>query len=141
MPGSATTYLEQAVLSHTLAIGAMGFPTGLFVGLCAASAPPTAGTGGTEIAGGAYARLPATFALDTTPPNAASNTATLEWLPATAAWGLVGWFELWTALTGGTRFYWGPLVDPSDGVTPIVRSVQTGDIMRIQAGALQVSAF
>jgi hypothetical protein len=140
MPGSATTYTEQAVLGHTLAFAPMTPPSGVFVALCLATAPPTAGTAGTEVVGGAYTRMATTFALLTSPNNIAANLATIEFPTATAPWGSLGYFEVWSALTGGNRLYWGPLVDPSDGVTPIIRTVQTGDIVRFTAGVIQVKA-
>jgi hypothetical protein len=139
MAGSASTYLEGAVLGHTLGFAAMTMPTGVFVALCAASPSPTAGTGGTEVTGGAYARQGAVFAITGT-PNIAANTATLEFPIATTNWGTIGFFEVWSALSGGNRLYWGPLVDPSDGVTPITRNILSGDIVRLSAGAVQIQA-
>ena len=137
MAGSATSFLETAVLGHTLGFAAMTMPTGVFVALMTTA--PTAGIGGTEVAGGAYARTAATFAMSV-PPNVAANTATISFPPATAGWGNVGWFELWDAVTAGHRLYWGPLVDPADGVTPVTRTVLSGDIMRFTAGVIQVQA-
>jgi hypothetical protein len=139
MPGSATTYLEQAVLGHTLAFAPMTQPAGIYIGLTTTT--PTAGTGGTEVAAGGYVRAAATFALLSIPPNVAANANTTDFPSATEPWGMVGWFELWDAQTGGNRLYWGPLVDPTDGVTPITRNIEVGDIMRFQAGVLQVQAI
>lgn len=139
MPGSATLYTEQGVLGHTLAFATMAHPTGVFIGLAASAPPPTAATAGSEITGGAYARQPVTFALST-PSNMAANSATLEFPPATATWGTIGYFEVWDALTTGNRLYWGPLVDPADGVTPITRNVMSGDIVRFSAGIIQIKA-
>jgi hypothetical protein len=140
VPGSATTYVEQQTLGHTLAFAAMTMPAGAFIALCASATPPTAGTGGTEPVGNGYARQSAVFALITPPPTIAANTATISFPAATATWGTVGYFEIWSALTGGNRLYWGPLVDPADGVTPITRTVQTGDIIRLTAGTIKVQA-
>lgn len=140
MAGSATLALEQAVLGHTLAFAPMPESTGTFIALCLASPTPTSTTHGTEVTGGSYARQPATFALLTTPPNVAGTTATIAFPAATAPWGGLGFFEVWSALTGGNRLYWGPLVDPADGVTPITRTVLSGDIVRFQAGLIQVMA-
>src|SRR5580765_3816871 len=128
MAGSATTFTEQQVLGHTLAFAPMTVPAGCFIAL--ATTAPTAGTGGTEPVGNGYARQSAVFALITPPPTIAANTATISFPAATGSWGTVGYFEIWSALTGGNRLYWGPLVDPADGVTPITRTVQTGDIIR-----------
>lgn len=140
MPGSATTYLQGRVLSHTLAYGPMTAPTGIYIGLCLAAPPPTAGTGGVEVLGGSYARIPAVFAITGT-ANIAANTVTLSFPTATANWGSIGWFELWDALTAGNRLYWGPLVDPVDFVTPVTRNVLSGDIVRLAAGSVSVQAI
>lgn len=140
MPGSATQYLQGAVLGHTLAYAAMTEPTGVFVGLCLATPAPTATTGGIEPTGGAYVRLAVVFAITAT-PNIAANTATLAWPAATANWGSIGWFEIWDALTAGRRLYWGPLVDPIDGTTPVTRAVLGGDIVRLTAGTVSVQAI
>jgi hypothetical protein len=140
MPGSATTLTEQQVLGHTLAFAAMTMPAGTFVALCMATPAPTASTGGQEPVGNGYARQPATFALIAPPPTIAANTATLAFPTATAAWGTIGFFEIWSAATAGNRLYWGPLVDPVDGTTPITRAVLGGDIVRLTAGTVQVQA-
>ncbi len=125
MPGSATLAVEQQVLSHTLAFGAMTAPTGVFLALCQAAPPPTAAAGGLEIIGNGYQRQAVTFALITPPPTIAANTATIVFPAATAAWGSIGWFEL---------------VDPTDGVTQLTRTVLGGDIVRFTAGVVQVQA-
>lgn len=138
MPGTATLYLEQRVLGHTLGYAAYAMPASVYVGLC--TSPPSSTTGGAEVAGGAYARQHGTFAQAVTPTNVASNATTIEFPAATAAWGTIGWFEIWDATTSGNRLYWGVLVDPADGVTPITRDVQIGDILRFSAGVLWVQA-
>ena len=140
MAGTATLFVEQNVLGHTLAFSPMTAPTGVWLGLCLASVVPTSTTGGTEVAAGGYARQPAAFALLTSPNNIAANSVTIEYPPATAGWGTLGYFEVWSAATAGNRLYWGPLVDPTDGVTPITRSILVGDIVRFSAGVVQVQA-
>lgn len=139
MPGSATLYLEQAVLGHTLAFQTFAAPGAVYVALCTSA--PTAAVRGIEVSGGAYTRQQGAFALLASPPNVAANAATIEWQPATTVWGDIGWFEIWDAATSGNRLYWGPLVDPVDGITPITRSVVVGDILRFSAGVLQVQAI
>ena len=141
MPGSATDYLRQRVLSHTLSFGAFAMPTAVYVGLCTSA--PTAITGGTEIATGGtgYARQHPTFALSSGRTDLAVNTATVEFPPATTNWGAIGYFELWDAVSAGNRLYWGPLVDPTDGVTPIIRNINAGDILRLSVNQLSVQAI
>lgn len=140
MAGSATLTVEQAVLGHTLGFSTMTAVTAVFIALDAASPAPTNTTPGAEVVGNGYARQPCTFALLTTPANVAANTTTIAYPAATASWGGLGYWEVWSALTGGQRLYWGPLVDPADGVTPITRTVLGGDIVRFQAGVIQIVA-
>jgi len=139
MPGSATDYLRQRVLSHTLAFGAYTAPTNVYVGL--STSTPTATTPGIEVAVSGYARQRATMALAVGRTDLAVNSATVEYPPATANWGAIGYFELWDAVSGGNRLYWGPLVDPTDGVTPIVRNINAGDILRLSVNQLSVQAI
>ena len=141
MPGSATDYLRQRVLSHSLAFGAYTAPTNIYVGL--STTQPAGTTPGLEVATGAtgYVRQRATMALSAGRTDLAVNTATMEYPPATTNWGAIGYFELWDAVTGGNRLYWGPLVDPTDGVTPITRNINAGDILRLSANQLSVQAI
>jgi len=141
MPGSATDYLRQRVLSHSLSFGAFTMPTGVYVGLCTSA--PSATTGGAEIptAGSGYARQHPTFALSAGRTDLAVNTAVAEFPPATTNWGAIGYFELWDAVTAGNRLYWGPLVDPTDGMTPIIRNINAGDILRLSVNQLSVQAI
>jgi hypothetical protein len=138
MSGSATDYLETRVLQHTLGFLAMPMPVGLFIALC--TTVPTDSTPGAAPPGGGYTRMQATYGLVAGRTDAAANLLTIEFPTATAAWGTVGWLELWDAATAGNRLFWGSLVDPTDLVTPITRTIQSGDIMRIPAGTHVVTA-
>src|SRR4249919_2863310 len=65
------------------------------------SDPGTTGT--SEVSGGSYARQgPVAFTNAGNEPTVASNSAILTYPAATAAWGTIGWFGIWTALSGGT---------------------------------------
>jgi hypothetical protein len=138
MSGSATDYLETQVLQHTLGILAMPMPATLYLVLC--TTVPSDATPGTEVTGGGYVRMHATYGLVAGRTDAAANLLTIEFPAATTAWGTVGWLEVWDAASAGNRQYWGPLVDPTDLVTPITRAVQAGDIMRIPAGTHVITA-
>lgn len=140
MAGSATLYTEQAVLGHTLNFATMTRPSAVYVSLTLAAPTPDASNPGSEVAGNGYARQPATFALTSGSSNIAANTGTIAFPAATAGWGGVGYFALHDAPTGGNRLYWGPLVDPADGITPITRNILSGDIVRFTAGVLEVIA-
>ena len=141
MAGSATDYLRQRVLSHTLGFGAYVMPVNVYVGLCTSA--PTATAPGAEVStsGTAYVRRQATFALAAGRTDLATNPVTVEYPTAASNWGSLGYFELWDAVSAGNRLYWGPLVDPTDGVTPIIRNINAGDILRLSANQLSVQAI
>jgi hypothetical protein len=138
MSGSASLGVEQAMLSHTLGIGPVAAVSRAYVALCLASLVPDEQVRGVEVSGNGYARLAASFQVLASPPNMAANTTTVAFPTATAPWGVLGYFELWDAPYGGNRLYWGALVDPADGMTPITLSVSAGDVLRFSAGALGV---
>ena len=140
MAANATDYLENLVLPHVLGITAMPPPVQLYAALCTDASTPDDATPGTEVSGGAYSRMAASFGMVSGTNGEAANTATLQWAVATSDWGNIPWVELWDARTGGNRYFWLPLVDADDGVTPIVVPVHNGDIMRIPAGLLIVTA-
>jgi hypothetical protein len=133
MSGSASQVLEQQLLQHSLAIAPMLAPARVYVALCRTL--PSEATGGTEVGAGGYTRSAATFSM-LSATNAA-NAGTVEFPVATAAWGTVGFFEVWTAATGGDRLYWGPLVD-ADGITPVSLNIVAGDIVRLPVGTLSI---
>jgi hypothetical protein len=137
MSGSASLDLERLMLGHTLAIAPMPTLARVYVALCQTA--PTEAAGGSELAGGGYARSAATFALLATPANAASNATAVDFAPATGDWRPISHFELWTAATGGTRLYWGQLVDPADGM-PVEIDVLSGSAVRFSPGSLVVQA-
>jgi len=139
MAGSATSYLRTAVLGHTLGFAPFTMPASVYVGL--ATTLPSGTTAGTEVLGGGYARRAITFSMASGRSDLAANTVTIEWPPATANWGTIGWFELYDALSAGNRLYWGVLVDPIDLVTPISRAINSGDIMRLPASAVTCQAI
>lgn len=134
MSGSASQGLEQQLLQHTLAIAPMAALTRVYVALCRTA--PSEAAGGTEVAGGGYTRIAATFSMLSA--TIAANSGTVEFPPATADWGDVGYFEIWSAATGGDRLYWGALVDPTDPLNQLALTIAAGDSVRFSAGALSV---
>ena len=90
-------------------------------------------TGTSEISGAAYARQgPVAFANAGSEPTVASNSAIVSYPTATAAWGAVGWFGMWSAATAGT--YQG------SGALSVPVTVNNGDQVRFLTGALTVTA-
>jgi hypothetical protein len=89
-------------------------------------------TGANEITGGAYARQgPVTFANAGGNPTVASNSAIVTYPAATAAWGTISHFGIWSAATGGTFRGSGALSTP--------KPVNNGDTARFAANALTIT--
>lgn len=90
-------------------------------------------TGVSEVAGGAYARQgPVSFANAGTNPTVASNTAVVQYPTATAAWGNITHFGIWSAASAGTFLAWATVTTP--------KSIDIDDIARWEIGKLTVSA-
>ncbi len=139
MAGSATDYLEGGLLAHSLGITAFPMPGAIFVALCQTA--PTDAAPGAAPADPGYTRMAAPFIMGSGQPATASNNTVVQFPPATVDWpSPVGWFELWDAVNGGNRLYWGEIVDPADPTVPIQRQVFYGDIVRVPLGTLIVSA-
>lgn len=88
-------------------------------------------SGGGEVTGGAYARQPVTFAQSGSNPTVASNNAVVQYPTATANWGTVNFYGIWSAASGGT-FYGGyPVTLP--------KAVGVDDIVRWDVNKLQIA--
>lgn len=123
---SFTNYTETEVLEWLLTNTAVTRPTAWYVGLFTA-APGEAG-GGTEVSGGSYARESATF---TVSGDTASNSANIEFTEATASWGTITHVAIFDALSGGNMLAYASLTTS--------KAIDTGDILRIPAGDLDVT--
>jgi hypothetical protein len=90
-------------------------------------------TGSGEVTGGSYARVgPVTFANAGANPTVSSNSSVLTYPAATAPWGTVGYFGVWSALSGGTFRGSGAVTTP--------KAVNSGDTARFAVGALTITA-
>jgi hypothetical protein len=90
-------------------------------------------TGANEITGGGYARQgPVAFTNSGSNPTIAANSAIVSYPTATAAWGTIGFFGLWSAATAGTFNGSAAVATP--------KTVNSGDQARFATGALTVSA-
>jgi hypothetical protein len=122
-----SNYLENALINGTLRATSYTAPTTVYVGLF--TSDPTDAGSGTEVSGNAYARQSATFAA---PSNGASSTnADVQFPQATGAWGTVGWFGIFDALTTGNLMYHGALT--------VSKTIETGDVFKIASGNLTVT--
>ncbi|MDQ3540487.1 MAG: hypothetical protein M3440_07345 [Chloroflexota bacterium] len=107
-----TNYLEDAVLNHILrGVAFPTLPASLHFGLLTAA--PTDAGGGTEVTGGAYARVAitratASFAVpaDNAGVQQTSNSVVVTFATPTANWGTVTHLGVYDAPTAGNLLYW-----------------------------------
>ncbi len=134
-------YLENKIVDHILRATAFTAPTSVFVGLLTA-APSDIG-GGTEVAGGAYARVQVTSATtawngthgNTTGASSGTdgtieNAATITFPTPTAGWGTVTHWGVYDAATAGNLLFYAPLT--------VSKTINTGDAVSFAAGALSL---
>ena len=131
---NASDYLEGQLIAHIFRTSSFTKPTGLYVALFTA-APNDAG-GGTEVAGGGYARvarapLDANWAAPSSGNGVTSNIAALDFGTASANWGTITHFAIFDASSGGNMLVWGALTAS--------RTVNSGDAFQIPANQLTVT--
>ena len=95
------------------------------------SAPDDSGNG--EVTGGSYARQgPVAFTNTSNNPTVSSNSAIVTFPAATASWGTITHFGVWSAVTAGTF--------RGSGAVTTAKAVGNGDTARFAAGALTIRA-
>jgi len=133
---SFSNYLEDKVLKHVFGGVAYTAPTTIYVGLFTAAPGETGG--GTEVSGGSYSRQAAAFTISGTNPTEAANTAAVEFPTATANWGTITYIGVYDASTAGNLLAYAQLTDPADFLTPLSKTVNTGDVLRFNAGNVKI---
>lgn len=103
-----TYYLDNNVLNVALRGIAFTPPATIYVALYTVA--PGVGGGGTEVAGGAYARQ--TVTLTAPVSGQCSNTADVLFPVASLSWGTIVSFALLDASSGGNMLYFGNLSTP-----------------------------
>jgi hypothetical protein len=121
-------YLENEILDHILGTGSYTMPSGVYVGLSTVSFNDDAS--GAELSGNGYVRKVAAF--NAAASGAADNSGAVEFPAATASWGTVSHFGLFDAVSGGNLLIHGAFTTP--------KLIDTGDILKISAGDLDISA-
>lgn len=132
-------YLENKVLDHILRATAFTAPTTVYVGLLTAASTDAAA--GTEVTGGAYARVAivsATTAWNNTQGNTTGastgtdgtieNAAAINFPTPTAGWGNVTHWAVFDAATGGNMLFQSALTT--------AKTINTGDAVSFAIGAL-----
>jgi hypothetical protein len=130
--GSFSDFLELELLDHIFGAAAYTAPATLYVGLFTAT-PSDAG-GGTEVATGSYARVAVTNNAANFPAAAAgskSNGTVITFPMATASWGTITSFGIFTAATAGTLLAWGALTTS--------RAVANLDVLYFPVGQLVIT--
>ncbi len=122
-----TDFLEHEVLKmSTGQTLALALPITPHIALFTA-APSDLG-GGTEVTGGAYARVNAAGLFGAPSGGQVANSAVIAFPNATATWGTVTHFAVLTAATGGDMLRWGALQTS--------RLISTGDPVSFAIGQL-----
>ena len=126
MAGSLSDAGENALLDHLLGTATLTSAV-RFVSLHTSA--NTDAAAGTEVSGGAYTRVSATFTA--TSGGATSNTAAIVFPTATAAWGTITHVGVYSAATAGTYLAWADLTT--------AKTVGSGDGFEISAGNLSIT--
>lgn len=133
MAGSKSDAFEADVLKAALGLATSIItttPITTYVGLLTVA--PTDSTAGTEVTGGSYARVATTSKFPTPTSGASlSNNAAVTFPTATAGWGTVVAFAIYSASTAGSILYWADLTTN--------RTVLTGDTPQFAIGTLTLS--
>lgn len=109
MANQKSDYLENKVVEHVLRNVTYTPPATVYVGLF--TAPPGESGGGTEVAGGSYARQPVTFGAAV--GGLVSNSSQVTFPTCTGSdWGTITDFAIFDALSGGNELYYGTLTSP-----------------------------
>lgn len=133
MAGSKSNYLENKLLD--LVLGGVAFSSPATVYFALFTVAPSDTGGGTEVAGGNYARVAVTNNA-TNFPAASSGTkqngTAITWPTASASWGVVVAIGVFDASTAGNLLYWTTIssktVDANDTVSiPINNFTVTED--------------
>lgn len=124
-----TDYLENAIINHVFRNTSFTSPTAVYVGLFTTTPTADAGTGGTEVSGGGYARQAVTFGAPSA--GSTSNSADVTFPTATADWGTINGFGIWDAASGGNLLAFESLTTP--------KTIGSGDTARFAAGDLTLS--
>ena len=132
-----TDYWENALLNYTFRAVAMPTITNIYVGLFTVIPSADAGTGGTEVSGGSYARQLVTRGTgewkdpSTATQGLTENINAITFPTASGAWGTVVAVGVWDASTGGNLLYFGSLAAS--------KTVASGDVLKFNAGDLDIT--
>ena len=123
---SLSNTFETHTLNYLFTATSVTRPTAWYVALFTSN--PDEDASGTEVSGGAYARQSVAF---TVSGNTASNSAAIEFPPATAPYGTVTHIGVFDASSAGNLIAYAALTTS--------KAIDTGDVMRINSSDLDVT--
>lgn len=126
-----SNYLEDKLVDHVIKGTSFTAPSDCFLALYTAVTDAEAGTG-TEVSGGAYARVSVRSAMSASSGGASSNASAVEFATATGNWGTITHAALRDASTGGNAL-------TAIKALAASRTVNTGDILRFPIGDIDFS--
>jgi len=121
-------YLENEILDHILSVGSYTMPSAVYVGLSTGSFGDD--NSGTELSGSNYSRVAATFSAASS--GTTSNSAAIEFAAATGSWGTISHFGVFDAASSGNLLI--------HGAFSASKAIETGDILKISTGDLDITA-
>ena len=121
-------YLENEILDHILRNSAYTPASTVYIGLSTGSFAD--GNSGTELSGSGYTRK--SIAFDAASGGTTDNTSAIDFPTATGSWGTVSHWGLFDAASSGNLLI--------HGAFSASKAVATGDILRIAAGELDITA-
>ena len=124
---SASNYLENKLLDHTLGGTAFTQPSTLYLALSTVSVADDAS--GTELSGSNYSRKSITFAAASS--GSSATNAAVEFDAASGSWGSVGYWAIWDASTTGNMLFHGSFT--------AAKTIATGDVLKVASGSITIS--
>tara|TARA_R100000544_G_C2219771_1_gene56749 strand:- start:515 stop:901 length:387 start_codon:yes stop_codon:yes gene_type:complete len=123
-----SNYLEVEILDHILRNAAYTPASTVYIGLSTGSFGDD--NSGTELSGSGYARQ--SIAFDAASGGTTDNTSAVDFPTATGSWGSVSHYGLFDASSSGNLLI--------HGAFSAAKTVGSGDILRIAAGELDITA-
>lgn len=121
---------ENAVLNHLFDNTALTSPTTVYVGLF--TSDPTDAGSGTEVSGGSYARVAASFAAAS--GGSITTDADVSFTTATANWGTISHIGVFSSLSGSAST--DMIVH---GALDVSKEILSGDTFVITSGNLTIT--
>jgi hypothetical protein len=124
-------FLEGKILDHMLGGPDYVRPATVYVALFTVAPTADAGTGGTEVSVGAYARVAVTNDATNFPAatgGVKSNGTVITFPTATAPWGTIVAFGIYDAASAGNLLFW--------NVVTANKVITTNDIAQFPIGSL-----